>query len=216
MEDITQAKVRLRGEMSVWRQTLKLEEVLRQSAILCDLLIEFVRRNDNWFRARTQNKRPVIALYNAFRREADFACAWSELQSIGWDLAFPIVLKKDFDNSRQMVFVSAPVPIEEKWFNRGHFGVMEPPYDKASIITPDIIIMPGLAFDMQGGRLGWGKAYYDTYLASMNHSCVTIAAALEGQIVDQVPVAEHDQPVDAILTISGVRKTIESPIKLVF
>jgi 5-formyltetrahydrofolate cyclo-ligase len=216
MEDITQAKVRLRGEMSVWRQTLKLEEVLRQSAILCDLLIEFVRRNDNWFRARTQNKRPVIALYNAFRREADFAGAWSELQSIGWDLAFPIVLKKDCDNSRQMVFVSAPVPIEEKWFSRGHFGVMEPPYDKASIITPDIIIMPGLAFDMKGGRLGWGKAYYDTYLASMNHSYVTIAAALEGQIVEQVPVAEHDQPVDAILTISGVKKTIESPIELVF
>jgi 5-formyltetrahydrofolate cyclo-ligase len=50
----------------------------------------------------------------------------------------------------------------------------------------------------------------------MNHSCVTIAAALEGQIVDQVPVAEHDQPVDAILTISGVQKTIESPIKPVF
>jgi 5-formyltetrahydrofolate cyclo-ligase len=80
-------------------------------------------------------------------------------------------------------------------------------FDTVKVRAPDLIIMPGLAFDQDGHRLGWGKAYYDTYLMSAenkhNHVLpLRIAAALDGQIIDKVPHDSHDVKADCILTPS--------------
>ena len=70
------------------------------------------------------------------------------------------------------------------------------------IHTPQMILMPGLAFDKQGHRLGRGRSFYDQYLAA--HTGFTkIAVTWSGQIVDHVPVEEHDQKVDEIITELG-------------
>lgn len=78
----------------------------------------------------------------------------------------------------------------------------------------DLIIAPGLAFDRTGHRLGHGKAYYDEYIRMAHmyariHALDTptvLALALREQIVDQVPVEQHDVPIDVLISPDGILK----------
>lgn len=74
----------------------------------------------------------------------------------------------------------------------------------------DVIVMPGLAFDRQGGRLGHGKGYYDKYLLDARARTpggrtAAIAIALEEQVLDEpVPRDAHDMPYDALITAEAL------------
>ena len=82
----------------------------------------------------------------------------------------------------------------------GHFGIREPAdYCAAfSLKWLDLILVPGVAFDLQGRRLGRGKGYYDQLLAGLRG--VRCGVAFEGQIVDEVPVTPQDMLMNCILT----------------
>ncbi|MDT8406996.1 MAG: 5-formyltetrahydrofolate cyclo-ligase [Methylococcales bacterium] len=91
------------------------------------------------------------------------------------------------------------------------FGLLEP---KAMLremptrcIAPkalDVVLVPGLAFDAHGGRLGYGAGYYDRLLARLRPEAVTIGLAFECQRVAQVPMAAHDVPLDCLVTEAAV------------
>ncbi len=92
----------------------------------------------------------------------------------------------------------------------GAFGILEPrpgpPAHQAPVNTPfDVIFVPGLAFDRAGNRLGYGRAYYDQFLAGTKALKIGLAFTL--QIVEEVPVAPHDQRVDLIITEQEVIRT---------
>ncbi|WP_102345587.1 5-formyltetrahydrofolate cyclo-ligase [Bacillus sp. Marseille-P3661] len=82
-----------------------------------------------------------------------------------------------------------------------YYGLEEP---IESITNPimqeniDLLIIPGLAFDENGYRLGFGGGYYDRYLAGYNG--MTIALAFKPQIVQKIPIEQHDLPVNLIIT----------------
>lgn len=84
----------------------------------------------------------------------------------------------------------------------GPFGLQEP--DTAcelAMEAPDIILLPGLAFDRQGGRLGYGKGFYDRYLGRMDlKKSILTGYAYSFQIVEKVPVEKTDFPVNCIVT----------------
>ena len=67
----------------------------------------------------------------------------------------------------------------------------------------DIILIPGMAFTEDGKRLGRGKGYYDTYLLKttniMKKSPKTIALAFRQQVIDEIPVDEHDFLIDRVM-----------------
>jgi 5-formyltetrahydrofolate cyclo-ligase len=63
----------------------------------------------------------------------------------------------------------------------------------------DLILVPGVAFDRHGGRVGHGKGYYDKLLAQCPRA-YKIAAAFEAQVFDKVPMNPHDIPIDALIT----------------
>lgn len=80
------------------------------------------------------------------------------------------------------------------------FGIMEP--KTGNLINPDEIdfaIIPGVAFDRKGNRLGRGKGYYDRTLPLLRNA-VKVGIAYEFQIIDSVPVSEHDIPVDLVVS----------------
>lgn len=83
----------------------------------------------------------------------------------------------------------------------GAFGTFEPPAD-ARELKPDILLVPLLAFNAKGGRLGYGKGYYDAAIAGMRaeRRVGVVGLAFETQRFDEVPVTERDQPLDLILT----------------
>ncbi|MHA1792614.1 MAG: 5-formyltetrahydrofolate cyclo-ligase, partial [Promethearchaeota archaeon] len=64
----------------------------------------------------------------------------------------------------------------------------------------DLIIVPCLAVDAEGNRLGYGKGYYDRLLARMGLDIPRIALAFEHQVAYPVPITTHDQPVSIIIT----------------
>lgn len=81
------------------------------------------------------------------------------------------------------------------------FGLREPDPELAAPADPslaELIVVPGVAFSVNGLRLGMGGGYYDRFLAQV--SAPIVGLAYELQLVDSLPTAEHDQPVDIIVT----------------
>ena len=81
------------------------------------------------------------------------------------------------------------------------FGVAEPSPEAAQF-EPDLVIVPLLAFDPLGHRMGYGQGHYDRTLEALRarHPVVAIGLAFEAQKVASVPREDHDQPLDGILT----------------
>ncbi len=80
----------------------------------------------------------------------------------------------------------------------GAFHIMEPvgaPFTE--FLQIDVALIPGMAFDAQGRRLGRGKGYYDRLLTSVD--CKTLGVCFDFQKVREVPVGEHDMPVDEVI-----------------
>lgn len=83
----------------------------------------------------------------------------------------------------------------------GKYNILEPcpALSVNNEIDNFILIMPGLSFDLNGNRLGYGKGYYDLFLSQYSPIC-KIALAFECQIVDSIPAEAHDIPIDFIIT----------------
>ncbi|MCL2093770.1 MAG: 5-formyltetrahydrofolate cyclo-ligase [Treponema sp.] len=72
---------------------------------------------------------------------------------------------------------------------------------------PLLLICPGLAFDLQGGRLGRGRGYYDRYLSSLSltgRPYLALGLCMDFQLADSIPMEEHDIPMGALLTGTGL------------
>ena len=84
----------------------------------------------------------------------------------------------------------------------GYLGISEPrPHCPAvELSTIDWVLVPGVAFDLSGHRIGYGGGYYDRLLPSLREGAPRIAGAFELQMVERVPAAAHDLEVDAIVT----------------
>ncbi len=83
----------------------------------------------------------------------------------------------------------------------GHFGVLEP--REENIVYPHIIdlaIFPGLAFNEEGYRIGYGGGYYDKYFSQNNIKAAKIALAYRFQIMKDLPIEKHDISVNCIIT----------------
>ena len=85
---------------------------------------------------------------------------------------------------------------------KSRFGVYEPIFDEEKIIIPyedTLIIVPALAFDKSGYRMGYGGGYYDTYFEN-NPLGYKLGIAFDEMLVDNVPIEVHDKPVDMLIT----------------
>jgi 5-formyltetrahydrofolate cyclo-ligase len=80
-------------------------------------------------------------------------------------------------------------------------GFMQPaggePADPASI---DLVVAPGLAFDMDGHRLGYGGGFYDRFLAALHRRALRVGVGYDEQLVDAIPHDDHDVPLHAVVT----------------
>ena len=91
---------------------------------------------------------------------------------------------------------------------RNAYGILEPSNDEL-FIDPndlDLIVVPGVAFDKNKGRMGYGAGYYDRYFNKINEKYYRkinkVALAYDFQIIDEVPMDKNDVPVDCIITTS--------------
>ena len=137
-----------------------------------------------WMDART------IAGFSALPGEPDPLDPWP----LGKRIALPRVQGTDL--------TFHPVTHREELVT-GDFGILEPPETSPCAGRNfDIILVPGLAFDFAGGRLGRGKGFYDRFLA--NARGLRVGVCFEDQIVDPVPKESHDARMDFVITSTAI------------
>ena len=93
----------------------------------------------------------------------------------------------------------------------GAYKILEPkeelrtlPAKRVNPTELDLVMVPGTAFDLRGGRMGQGKGYYDRLLSSARPDAPLVALAFDCQIFDEIPVAPHDVFMDLVLTETRV------------
>jgi 5-formyltetrahydrofolate cyclo-ligase len=145
---------------------------------------------------RIRNHLRNAAIWKAAKVVFGFVALPSEPDWLGEDprvdklLAFPRISEKG-----TLLFFLGSV------FEAGAHGVSEP-VDGTEAPPPDLVIVPGLAFDLNGARLGRGKGYYDRWLET-NPSVRTLGICFKCQMLEKIPAEPHDVRVNAILTEDG-------------
>jgi 5-formyltetrahydrofolate cyclo-ligase len=139
----------------------------------------------------------VISGFSAIGDEIDPLALMLRLHGDGHALALPAMQGK----GRPLIF-RAWAPGDE--MAAAVWGISEPLATRAAR-TPDVVLVPLLAFDPQGYRLGYGGGFYDRSLAELRAArpVVAVGIAYDEQRLDAVPHLHYDQPLDWVLTPSG-------------
>lgn len=93
----------------------------------------------------------------------------------------------------------------------GYRGVREPTGPTIDPAVVDVALVPGVAFDVHGGRLGQGGGHYDRLLAVLPPTCTTVGVCFACQVVPHVPLDDHDRRVDVVVTEAGVHRRPREP-----
>ncbi|HEX9275255.1 MAG TPA: 5-formyltetrahydrofolate cyclo-ligase [Casimicrobiaceae bacterium] len=191
---IAQAKAALRTSVLATRNALAPET--RASAAL--RIVEQIVALPAFERAR------VVMAYCSFGSELDTSSFIDEIHARRKTLVLPRI-----DRARDALAMHI-VRDPGRDLAANAWGIREPQPDVCMPARPsevDFILVPGIAFDARGGRLGYGKAYYDRLfhaLAREGAVPFTVAGAFDAQIVDRVPMDVHDVAVPRIVTEARV------------
>lgn len=146
---------------------------------------------------------PIIMAYLSFGSEvnADYIIEWA------WSNNKRVVVPVCLPKTRRMI----PSIIDSfQQVEPGYFGIRQPkkeflrPVNKGII---DIIVVPAVAFDRRGYRIGYGGGYYDRFLAEIKEKAIKIGLAFQCQLVSRLQVDKYDIPVDLIVTDKDVIDT---------
>ena len=138
----------------------------------------------------------AIALYSGFNNEVLTSTLFADALKKGKRVLFPSIRKE----SKDLVFFAVQGMDE---LELGPFGIWAPPYSEERrdcMYEAELLLIPGVAYDPKGGRIGYGGGFYDRTLQKVVKKPFIMALAYEFQILDQVPTLSHDVRVDAIVT----------------
>ncbi|MEO8206855.1 MAG: 5-formyltetrahydrofolate cyclo-ligase [Chthoniobacterales bacterium] len=132
----------------------------------------------------------VIALFHPLPSEPD--CLPPDFSAATF--CFPHALENDlrFHSVDSVEFL-----VEGKW------GIQTPDAERHPILDPEeisLVVVPGLAFDRDGGRMGRGKGFYDRALAGVLKNAFKVGVCFASQVVDHVPCEAHDVKVDRVIS----------------
>jgi 5-formyltetrahydrofolate cyclo-ligase len=144
----------------------------------------------------------IVGGYHALPEEADPALLLKALVDRGCHIAFPRMVRKDMP----LDFHRVP---DGEVLRPGAFGVHEPA-SRWPQVMPHLLLVPLLAFDGAGHRLGYGGGFYDRTLNAFRSGAAfhirAIGIAYAGQEVESLPQEAHDMKLDAVLTERGLTK----------
>ena len=177
------------------RDALPETDRIRASRAICDSLVVWL----------SGQPKAVISAFWPIRSEVDLR----PLMRYGLENGFRLALPR-IDGGR-LTFRAWDG--EERSLVDGGFGTRVPPVE-AEVLDPDIVLVPLAAFDGAGGRIGYGKGYYDAALAELaaKRRFTSVAVAFEVQRVECIPLEPHDWPLDWLATERGLRRAVPAPV----
>lgn len=138
-----------------------------------------------------QGAKTVMAYVSAFQ-EPDTTAFIEACLAAGKQVIVPVTDLRS--NTLSLSYLSSVQELQ-----KGAYGILEPVvFRRAQPLEPELILIPGLVFDMAGGRTGFGKGYYDRLLPETRG--LKIGICYDFQIVPHIDTAPHDIPMDMILT----------------
>jgi 5-formyltetrahydrofolate cyclo-ligase len=185
-------KAQMRKSILEWRNGLTQERVAEASERICQTLLTMESYRDA----------KIIMAYAAFGKEIDLTRMLERAWADGKKVLLPRVNKE-----RKVIEACYVRGIDD--LRPGIWGILEPKAEQPiwhGEQPIDVIYMPGLAFDREGHRLGYGGGYYDKFIASVgNPRPMLVAVAFAEQVVESVPSEPHDALVDVVVTEVGVQ-----------
>ena len=176
--DMISEKAALRAEMKSRIAEMTQEEMGRQSVAVCMRLAQ----SSEFINADT------VLVYKAMKGECDPVLLAEIAYGMGKRVAYPRC-----EGDELGLYIA-----DEGQFIPGVFGILEPDYscERIDMAEIDFAVIPGVAFDRNGGRLGRGKGYYDRLLKGSK--AVKAGICFNEQIADRVPMDVHDGRMDMI------------------
>jgi len=163
-----------------------------RSAGICQRLMTFPL----WSAAKT------VSIYVDFRDEVQTESLIVAALASGKRVAVPFCLP---DKTLGMFALESLTELQP-----GKFGIPEPPRslqtEAARLVAPsqlDLLVIPGLAFDHAGQRMGYGVGHYDRLIPRLRPDCLKIGLAFAAQVVEQLPTEPHDAPMDFVVAESA-------------
>lgn len=195
-------KAELRRAVIARRDALDLDLQAAKSAVICARLVELLGRLD----AAAPH---TVAVYAAMGSEADPAAFAAAVAARGWRVAYPCMLSAidaaacgqrmcmravAADDASAAPFITHPARA---------FAATDIDSDRFPIVPAealDIIVVPLVAFDRAGTRLGYGGGCYDRYLPMLSPVCQIVGVAFDEQRINHVPTDAHDLPLPNIIS----------------
>jgi len=141
----------------------------------------------------------IVSGFLPIRSEVDTRPLMAALADHGARLCLPVVVDRQTIVFRELVRGAPLVPTG--------FGTVGPGAE-AAVLAPQLMLVPLAAFDGRGNRIGYGAGYYDRAIGRLiadGFSPRVIGVAFDLQEIEAVPTHDHDRPLDAVLTESGLR-----------
>ena len=192
MEKLRELKKALDGKMEMRLSVRKLREAIssQEVASRSERIKKCILRDPDFQKAK------IVAMYASFRNEVDTVSLVRETLTLDKKVCLP----KTNIKTRSLTFhlISKMEDLAP-----GAFGIPEPKKD-CPVVPPseiDLVIMPGIAFDETGRRIGFGGGYYDRFLKQISPHAKKIALAYEFQVIrERIPDLAKDAKVDRIIT----------------
>ena len=178
-------KRKIRDKIKKLRSNLTKEQVAEESKLIYNQII-----NNKIF-----ERAEVVMSYMSFQNEIDTEKINDYIISCGKKLLLPKMIDRE---------VIKPIEYTGEFEIDNSFGIKEPVgeiYDG----DIDLVIVPGVVFDREGNRIGYGRGYYDRFL-KLYPRARKISLAYEFQILDRLEVEEHDEKIDVIVTKNNIRR----------
>lgn len=195
-------KAELRRTVIARRNAIDLDVRAAKSAVVCARLVELMESSD------TAGQR-TVAVYAAMGSEVDPAASAAAAVARGWRVAYPCMLSATdamacgqrmcmravaAGDASSAPFIAHPTRT---------FAAVDIDSDRFPIVPAealDMVVVPLVAFDRAGARLGYGGGCYDRYLPTLSPACQIIGIAFDEQRVDHIPTDAHDLPLPHIIS----------------
>ncbi len=187
MQDLKEKKSEIREQTIVLRNGLSDKERAEKSSKIMERLFDFA----NFLEAK------IVLFYMHSNSEVQTEKMIRKAMEYEKGIVLPLIDKKE----KQIV----PLKIDDlgRDVGPGYRKIMEPNPQRCKAMPVehiDLAIIPGIAFDERGGRIGHGTGFYDKFIPNLDLTTRKVALAFECQIVSQIPMEPHDRYIDIIIT----------------
>jgi len=187
MEDVKARKSEIRRSTVARRDALSKKQRAEKSAAIMSRLFEFA----NFLESK------IVLFYLSHKSEVDTEPMIHKALAQEKIIALPLI-----DGEKREII---PLKIDnlDRDTQPGYRGIREPISRRCKQIPVqqvNLAIIPGIAFDERGGRIGYGTGFYDRFIPNLDITTRKVALAFECQIVPQIPMEPHDRYTDIIIT----------------